>query len=171
MDYRTAAGQLAQSGDIGTSLKFLALDETRKKQQQELEASNQFCAGLSGLFTGADPAAGAPAAASGSASPVINPVAQPQRVQSTSRVWGDDEAERAGLYEPSPAASGQSQATRLPPTDGVRPSAPPVGAQVAQAQPTQSAQPTTSLQAPSPCLSAYQPRSLLTLSSRYLGVQ
>lgn len=45
MDYRTAAGQIAQSGDIGTSLKFLALDEAKKKQQQELEASNQFRAG------------------------------------------------------------------------------------------------------------------------------
>ena len=139
MDYRTAAGQIAQSGDIGTSLKFLALDEAKKKQQQELEASNQFHAGLSGLFTGANPAAAAPAVVNGSASPTLNPVAQPQRVQSSSRVWGDDEAERAGLYEPSSAPVQQQAGTRLPPTDGVRPSAPPVGTQVAQAQPQQAA--------------------------------
>lgn len=106
VDYRQAAAQTAGMGDITHTLQFLALAEARKKQEDELKASGQFTQGLRGMY-GAQP---------GPASPMPDPTPVPgarptgpdaipstaprAAVPSTSKVWGDAEAESAGLYEP-----------------------------------------------------------------------
>ncbi|ANW00687.1 hypothetical protein [Bradyrhizobium icense] len=111
IDYKTAAAQTAGMGDITHTLQFLALAEARKKQEDELAASNQFRQGLQGMY-GAQPGPGVPMP---SAIPVpgarpreaiggsdaIPSVAPRAPIPSTSKVWGDAEAEAAGLYEPT----------------------------------------------------------------------
>lgn len=132
IDYRQAAAQTAGMGDITHTLQFLALAEARKKQEDELKASGQFSQGLRGMY-GAQP---------GPASPMPNPMPVPgarepiggsdaipspaprARVPSTSKVWGDDEGEAAGLY---PASKPPTLAT-LPaaqPAPMTQPAAPP----------------------------------------------
>lgn len=101
IDYKSAAAQTAGMGDITHTLQFLALAEARKKQEDELTASNQFRQGLQGMY-GAQPGPQSPAPnpmpVPGATAPTSAPRAP---VASTSRVWGDKEAEGAGLYEPS----------------------------------------------------------------------
>lgn len=132
VDYKNAAAQTAGMGDITHTLQFLALAEARKKQEDELAASNQFRQGLQGMY-GAQPG---PASTVPNAMPV--PGARPREaiggadtipsvpprapVPSTSKVWGDAEAEAAGLYEPQ-----KPTLAALQPTAPVR-SAPPVAA-------------------------------------------
>jgi hypothetical protein len=55
IDYKTAAGQVADMGDITHSLQFLALAEQQKKQEAEKTAAANFGTGLSSLY-GASPA-------------------------------------------------------------------------------------------------------------------
>lgn len=118
IDYRQAAAQAAEMGNSDALFKFLTLSEAKQKQADELKASQNFSQTMGGIFGGA----GAPAATP-SPQPVIpptdsiKPTAPPLQsnvpmagpplptgsrppVQSSSRVWGDDEAEAAGLYEP-----------------------------------------------------------------------
>ncbi len=108
LDYRTAAAQTASMGDIQHTLQFLALDEQKKKQAQELAASEKFRGGLSTLY-GADPTPAVPTTNPMPipGAPVNVPAAAPAMaltrapVEPSARVWGDKEAEAAGLYEPS----------------------------------------------------------------------
>lgn len=53
IDYRQAAGSLADLGNPDAMFKFLALAESKDKQAKELAASNQFTASLGGMFGGA----------------------------------------------------------------------------------------------------------------------
>jgi hypothetical protein len=53
IDYRTAAGRIAGMGDIGDTLKFLALAEAKDKLGREQAASQQFMSGLSSILGGA----------------------------------------------------------------------------------------------------------------------
>lgn len=128
IDYRQAAGSLADLGNPDAMFKFLALAESKDKQAKELAASNQFATSLSELFGGtasapsvsaASPAAmpgvTAPAASAapfnpGAAMPPINDAPARAPVESSARVWGDKEAEEAGLYEPTATPSAQSPA-------------------------------------------------------------
>lgn len=122
VDYRAAAGRVADMGDVDSTLKFLALAEAKDKLGRETEASNQFAA-LTGNMFGtaaggtANPAPmAAPApliAPRNTTPPQVDPSApspQPQGralVMPSSRVWGDQEAEDAGIYEPQAKASPQ----------------------------------------------------------------
>lgn len=108
MDYRQAAAKAASFGDTDSTLKFLALDEQRRKQTLEQNASSQFTQSLSSLYGGGTPAAAAPSPGAAPASVGVPNVSPPDPtprapVASTPKVWGDDEAVAAGLYDP-PAA-------------------------------------------------------------------
>lgn len=153
IDYRQAAGSLADLGNPDAMFKFLALAETKDKQAKELAASNQVATSLSGLLGGAPATTGSVAAPASSApasapsfvnpGPVMPPVnGAPARppVAPSARVWGDEEAEAAGLYEPRPGSPTQNpapmtladlrppQAAPVAPTAAVtdRPPTPPV---------------------------------------------
>lgn len=118
IDYRAAAGKSADMGDIDTSLRFLALAEAKDKLGREQEASGNFATQIGSIFGqsgAAQSASPAPRPASipptdgvlPSAAP-SNP-AQPQArapVQSSPTVWGDREAEDAGLYPTGGTSSG-----------------------------------------------------------------
>lgn len=102
MDYKAAAGRIAQTGNLDATTKFLSLAQLQQKQQEELAASNQFSTTLASLYGGG----GVPPAA-----PVAQPAAMPvpsatpaspaarAPVQSSPKVWGDEEAVKAGLYD------------------------------------------------------------------------
>lgn len=124
MDYKTAAGQIASTGNLAATYQFLQLAESKDKLKRETEAGNNFATQLGSFFGGGQPAAAAPAA---SPQPQNNPIqpAQPQMgvpqataplpmnrapVASSPKVWGDAEAEAAGLYEPRPGQPAQPQA-------------------------------------------------------------
>jgi hypothetical protein len=127
VDYKTAAGQVADMGDIGHTLQFLALSEQQKKQADELAASKEFNNSLSGMY-GANPT---PQVPTPNPAPVVGaptkiasadpgaPINLPRsEVQPSARVWGDKEAEAAGIYEPSsksPAAAPVQVAQAAPP--------------------------------------------------------
>lgn len=118
IDYRNAAGQVADMGDVQHTLQFLALAEQQKKQADELAASREFNGGLSNLY-GANPTPSAPlpsAAPVPGARPAPVATALPAAgaavpsgsdivVPSSSRVMGDAEGVASGLYDP-PAAPG-----------------------------------------------------------------
>jgi hypothetical protein len=53
IDYRQAAGSLADLGNPDAMLKFLALAEAKDKLAREQAASNQFASSLGGMFGGA----------------------------------------------------------------------------------------------------------------------
>ena len=122
VDYRTAAGQVADMGDVGNTLKFLELAEQQKRQAEELTASREFNNSLSSMYGGqTGPAASAPTttsfapasavppqvASAGHGAPAAMasvdpgaPMAAPRApVMPSAKVWGDQEAEAAGLYE------------------------------------------------------------------------
>ena len=121
VDYKQAGAQTAGMGDITHTLQFLALAEAQKKQAAGVEATNQFTQGLQGTF-GAQPSAAPPTpnpmpvpgaaprnlGPMASADPSVRmastdpgaPLAGGERVPSSDKVWGTDEAEAAGLYEP-----------------------------------------------------------------------
>lgn len=122
IDYRQAAGSLASLGNPDGMLKFLALAEAKDKLGREQEASNNFAAQIGGIFGAPNAASTAPRTA-----PVLPPtdsikpsapppVTSPQPltrapVQPSSTVWGDSEAEAAGLYSPSAGAPNAQQPT------------------------------------------------------------
>jgi hypothetical protein len=116
MDYRAAAGQTADMGDIHSTLKFLALDEQKKKQDLGKASAADFAKGLSGLYGGqpsasetiADPpnvSVSTPSIAPPNPA-VLSPVGPPMSLATrapiapTAKVWGDQEAVNAGIYEP-----------------------------------------------------------------------
>lgn len=109
IDYKAAAAQTAGMGDITHTLQFLALAEQRKKQDDEIAASGQFRQGLKTMY-GAQPGPQSPmpnampvlgAREPTGGGPEIPRVAPGAPVPPTSKVWGDAEAEGAGLYEPT----------------------------------------------------------------------
>jgi hypothetical protein len=110
IDYKQAAGQVADMGDISHTLQFLALSEQQKKQADEIAASKEFNNSLSGMY-GASPS---PASSMPNPAPVIGapraPIPAPATagapVPSSRRVMGDAEGVASGLYDP-PAAPGQ----------------------------------------------------------------
>lgn len=124
IDYRAAAGQTADMGDINSTLKFLALDEQKKKQDLEKTASANFATGLGSLYGGpsasatiapsaAPPNVAVPTPAMLAPNPAISsPTAPPMSlnsrapVASSPKVWGDQEAINAGLYEPPTRIAG-----------------------------------------------------------------
>lgn len=117
IDYRTAAGQAAEMGNIDSVYKFLTLDEARKKQGLEVAAGKDFADKLAPYFGGnasasapaatapqplqANPIGAPPPGAPGAVPPVDQPLPLNSRapVMSSSKVWGDKEAEDAGLYD------------------------------------------------------------------------
>lgn len=112
LDYRAAAAQTADMGDVTHTLQFLALDEQRRKEALGLAADAKFdqsLAGLGGLY-GAKPGPSAPvpnpAPVPGAAAPITPPVAAGAPVPSSARVMGDAEGVAAGIYDP-PKAPGQ----------------------------------------------------------------
>lgn len=112
LDYRQAAAKSAEMGDTDSTLKFLALDEQRKKQAQELEASNQFTMSLANLYGGAPSATGSRAASPAVGVPNVAPPNPAPRapVASSPTVWGDDEGVKAGIYDPpAPRQVAQAQ--------------------------------------------------------------
>lgn len=115
IDYSRLAGGLAQTGDLATTLAILKLGEEQK-------ASQEFSRTLGGL---GQPQQQPPAQPNGNGAAYPQPVNPAMRVtsgprpdtappltrapvQPTARVWGDAEAEAAGLYEPTGATPGGS---------------------------------------------------------------
>lgn len=120
LDYRQAAAKAAEIGDTDSTLKFLALDEQRRKQTLEQHASSQFTQSLSSLY-GGSPAPGprtAPPAPAGGSVGVPNvsvPDPTPRApVASSPTVWGDEEGVRAGIYDPPAARTQVAQAAPSP---------------------------------------------------------
>jgi len=119
LDYRQAAGSLASLGNPDGMLKFLALAEAKDKLGREQEASNNFATQIGGIFGAPNAASTAPRTApalppTGNIKPSAPTGAVPQPltrapVQPSSTVWGDSEAEAAGLYPPSAGASNAQQ--------------------------------------------------------------
>lgn len=146
VNYKQAAAHTAGMGDITHTLQFLALAEQQKKQGLEQAAAADFSKGIGGLY-GAQPSAAPPTAnpTPVPGAPVRVPAAAPPMamdrapVQSSSKVWGDDEAEAAGLYEPKPTRLA-ALAPQAPAVARPAPAAPaqPVMAQTAPASPAAS---------------------------------
>lgn len=132
VDYRAAAAQTAGMGDLQHTLQFLALDEQKKKQADELRASADFNQSLSSLY-GANPT---PAVPTPNSMPVPGgsqrvpaataPSASPRTpVQPSAKVWGDAEAEAAGIYEPSkPTVVAQASPSQPAAVNPLAPGAP-----------------------------------------------
>lgn len=138
LDYRAAAAQTADMGDVTHTLQFLALAEQRRKEALGVAADDKFDQALSGLggLYGAKPGpsvpAPNPAPVPGAAAPI--PAVPPGApVPSSARVVGDAEGVASGLYDP-PKAPGQrppvqlADAGSMPPV--VAPAAPPASAAV-----------------------------------------
>jgi len=139
VDYRQAAGRVARMGNLDGTLRFLGLAEAQKKQAAELAASQNFNDQMGGIFGQRPPvaAAGQPQALpsadpqSSPLAPQAGPVAPPTAtarppVQPSPKVWGDAEAEAAGLYEPTggkPAAAAPMSLTGLGGKYGQQPQA------------------------------------------------
>jgi hypothetical protein len=104
VDYRTAAAQTADMGDINSTLKFLALAEQDKQRKAELQAGAGFNAAIGSMFGGGggQPAA-RPSAVGVPSLRELGP--QPGPVASAPKAWGDDEGVNAGLYD-KPATPG-----------------------------------------------------------------
>lgn len=126
VDYRQAAAQAADMGDVDTSLKFLALDEQRRKEGLQLAATNQFNQSLAPMF-GGRAAPQQPAGGSVGVPTVAPPNPAPRApVASSPTVWGDDEGVREGIYDPP--------RTRVAQAPAAAPAAAPVAPAVAPAQ-------------------------------------
>jgi hypothetical protein len=143
-----AIGDIAarHGADLNTTLSIAQLAEAQRRSDQELAASKEFRASIPGIIGGKDaPETPAPT------TPFTTLGGRPVPVRSTSKVWGDKEAEDAGLYE-KPAApvqvaqAGQPPAAPLslapsapqaaaPPSPPRLPAAPPAVAAPAPAQP------------------------------------
>jgi hypothetical protein len=95
--------------DLPTTLSILKLGQEQHKQDQELAASTSFRGMLGGIFGNGGGAAASPSSPAslppGGSS--IDPTSTPRApVPSTPKVWGDKEAEDAGIYEkPAPTSS------------------------------------------------------------------
>jgi hypothetical protein len=119
--YQEAAGRVGELGDIGNSLKFLQLAEARRLEELGLKASGDFGRQLIGAGGGPQVAAAAPrGAAVPAAETEVGTAPARAPVASSPTTWGDDEAEKAGLYAPKPAPA---QAAPVPPQP-VAPAAP-----------------------------------------------
>lgn len=112
LDYKQAAGAAAQAGRLDLTMSLL--DLARKKDATD--SFNKMAPLLAGGgLTDAPPSVAPPGSPTSmgpppqqvaSIGPVAPPSAQPRpEVPSSSRVWGDKEAEAAGLYEPGGGAS------------------------------------------------------------------
>lgn len=137
IDYRSAAGQVADMGDINSTLKFLALAEQQRKEGLGQAASERFSGNLAGLYGGgaaqtiaAPPSAGVDPAPGLMPDPAVSTPRAP--VASSPTTWGDQEAEAAGLYEPKPGA--QAALPLAAPTAPAEP-APSFGDRFAAARP------------------------------------
>jgi len=116
VDYRQAAQQVADMGSSDAMFKFLTLAEAKDKQKLEQSAATDFSKFLGGLVGGQPAASPAAAPSTFSQNPVpqqaVPAVGAPQPagirapVQPTAKVWGDDEAVAAGIYDPPPARPG-----------------------------------------------------------------
>lgn len=100
IDYGRIGNILSENGvDVGTLLTVAKLGEDQRLKREEMRASGDFRSTL-GRIIGGMPGGSAPPASS---QPVPTPTApqlQPRApVQPSARVWGDKEAEDAGLYE------------------------------------------------------------------------
>lgn len=105
IDYNTIGTIAAQHGaDLPTTLKIAALGEEQRQRRLQLAASDDFRKTLTGMFGGTPSQPPAPVVAS---APQSGPGRAP--VMPTSKVWGDKEAEDAGLYDkPAQPASTSS---------------------------------------------------------------
>lgn len=124
----------------------------QKDKEAEAEGAKAYLSLLQGGGPTAPQAAPAPAMSPPAApsqntpmaapvSPVVSALAPPPvtgprpggPVMPTSKVWGDQEAEAAGLYEPSPVKVASLGPTPMPGAPPAAPPQPPAGPQVAQA--------------------------------------
>jgi hypothetical protein len=118
VDYRTAAGQVADMGDINSTLKFLALAEQEKQKKLELQASTDFNKGIGGIFGGGQPTRPGAQAVGVPSLRDLGPQAGPP-VASAPKAWGDDEGVNAGIYD-KPATPGARPPMQVA-SDGVSP--------------------------------------------------
>lgn len=142
LDLKAAAGRAMSLGDLGTGVSLLKLGEEQAKRKASEAADAQFygsmpnLASLGGAYT---PQAPTPAPAQSVPTAAAPQPSARAPVQPSAKVWGDQEAIDAGLYDPSPGGPGQ-----------------PV--QVAQAGGTPAAAPVAQPPAPAPGASQLSPR-------------
>ncbi|MFA5952769.1 MAG: hypothetical protein WC807_21115 [Hyphomicrobium sp.] len=109
VDYAAIGNILSQNGaDIGTLLTVGKLGEDQRLKREEFKASGDFRSTLGSIFGGAGNGGVArqpvaqPQPSQPSPLPMSNPDMQSRApVQPSAKVWGDKEAEDAGLYEPA----------------------------------------------------------------------
>lgn len=122
-----AIGQIAsQNGaDLGTTLTIAKLAEDQRKNRDEMKASADFRTSLGGIFGGPQgtprPSSPAPTPQAPGITPAIPPAGPAlsnarAEVQPSPQVWGDKEAEDAGIYEkPKTASYGDALSGKVPP--------------------------------------------------------
>lgn len=136
LDYRQAAATVAKTGDLGTTIKLLTLGSEEDASKQFQQMFGPQASAPQAVPAPATPSQPAPAQ-SPSPKPMTLAALGPQPtypmndagvppapprapVQPTARVWGDQEAERAGLYEPQRVA-GPAQPTAPSPAAPAQP--------------------------------------------------
>ena len=147
IDFNAIGNIASQHGaDLGTTLTIAKLSEEQRKSREELSASAGFRNSLSGILGGktaetsssvAQPSyANTPAT---SQVPSVQPNDAPRAsVQPSPKVWGDKEAEDAGLYEkPATVSFGDALSGKKPVPPIMQPQQP----DAQPSQPVQAAQP------------------------------
>lgn len=104
-DYGTASREAFRTGNYAVAIQLANLDMQRRKQMQEAQAGESIAAAIGGqppVFQGGTPAPSVipnnPTVSMPSTATPGTPFPRPE-VPATSRVWGDREAEAAGIYE------------------------------------------------------------------------
>jgi hypothetical protein len=101
IDYKQAAGQLADMGDVNSTLKFLALSEQQRKENLALQASKDWTSDVTGAQPNAARTIAPPPAVPNAAADDETPPARAP-VASSPTVVGDAEGVARGLY-PAPS--------------------------------------------------------------------
>lgn len=148
IDFGATGNILSQHGaDLPTLLTVAKLHQDQQKSRAELDASKAFMSSLPsvlGMNGGPQPSpANAPAVRTPQAAPATPLDRVP--VASTPKVWGDKEAEDAGLYEPKPTAKssfGNAFSVKPQPEPPIQTAQPITKPQPAAAPPQPAAQPT-----------------------------
>jgi hypothetical protein len=155
IDFGATGDILSQHGaDLGTVLTVAKLHQEQLNRQLQLQASGNLRTTLGNIFPGGTPPVASPAGSP--QSPLVPGQSPPiAPVQPSAKVWGDKEAEDAGLYDSPPqrASYGDSLAGKRPPSPLSQPQAQPPAA---PSQPVQTAQPLQPAQQPQPTASGFQ---------------
>lgn len=128
INYQQAAGRVAELGDIGSGLKFLALSEAQKKQAREQEAFQQIAGGLGQLYGGAAPTEVPPAAPAAAPRTPVDPIPGVIRTNPDGSIAGNVTAPSVPAATATPAPPAAAPPAAEPPAATPVPPAPPIAA-------------------------------------------